>query len=193
MMRRGLVRQINALHRQGLRHRFITPRVMRCHCRLKQARLMRVAVSAFFSICSIRPPPSRKWSVSPDRAGGIVVLDTDWSTLSIDTEGSEIERRLARFETEHMHQNGYAGRQLHRILKRQLLVDMVLEMRSDYTTNYALARQVMQLDNCEAMALAAGIVTAEELRRWQRSLAQAEAEDIFFCSLTMMLVAGRKP
>lgn len=128
------------------------------------------------------------------RAGGwIVVLDTDWGTLSIDTEETEIERLLARFQAERMRQNGYAGRQLWRLFKRQQLVDIVLDMRADYTTDYALMRQVLQLEDCEARALRASMVNEEELQRWQRSLAHAEAEGVLFCSLTMMLIAGRKP
>jgi ubiquinone/menaquinone biosynthesis C-methylase UbiE len=128
------------------------------------------------------------------RPGGwIVVLDTDWGTLSIDTEETEIERRLARFETERMRQNGYAGRQLYRLFKRQQLVDIVVEMRPDYTLQYTLMRQVLQLDDCESRALRAGMVSVEELQRWQRSLAQAAAGGVFFGSLTMMLIAGRKP
>jgi hypothetical protein len=58
---------------------------------------------------------------------------------------------------------------------------------------YTLMKQVLQLDDCESRALRAGIVSVEELQRWQRSLAQAAAEGIFFGSLTMMLIAGRKP
>jgi hypothetical protein len=46
---------------------------------------------------------------------------------------------------------------------------------------------------CESRVLQAGIVSVEELQRWQCSLARAEAEGVLFCSLTMMLIAGRKP
>ena len=100
---------------------------------------------------------------------------------------------MARFQAERVHQNGYAGRQLWRLFKRPRLVDIVLDMRADYTTDYALMRQVLQLEDCEARALRAGIVSMKGLRGWQRSLAQAEAESVFFCSLSMMLIAGRKP
>jgi hypothetical protein len=37
------------------------------------------------------------------------------------------------------------------------------------------------------------VVTEEELQRWRRSLEQAEEEGVFFCSLMMTLVVGRKP
>jgi hypothetical protein len=36
------------------------------------------------------------------------------------------------------------------------------------------------------------VVTEEELRRWRWSLEQAEEEGVFFCSMMMTLVAGRK-
>jgi ubiquinone/menaquinone biosynthesis C-methylase UbiE len=128
------------------------------------------------------------------RAGGwIVVLETDWGTLSVDTEESEIERRVACFEAECMRQNGYAGRQVYRLFKRQGLVEIVLEMRPDYTMHYTLMKQTLQLEECESRMLRAGLVNVEELQRWQRSLAQAEAEGVFFCSLTMTLIAGHKP
>ncbi len=131
------------------------------------------------------------WVTRP--GGWIVVLDTDWGTLSIDAEETEIERRLARFEAQRMRQNGYAGRQLYRLFKRQLLVDIVLEMRADYTAYYTFMRQVLRMEECESRALQAGMVSVEELQRWQRSLAQAEVEGVLFCSLTMMLIAGHKP
>jgi ubiquinone/menaquinone biosynthesis C-methylase UbiE len=128
------------------------------------------------------------------RPGGwVVVLDTDWGTRSIDTEEIDIERRLARFETEHMNHNGYAGRQLYRLFRQQQLVDIVLEMRPVHSTSYPFIRQGMQMEDCEAKALAAGVVTTEELQCWRRSLAQADAAGVFFCSLLMTLVAGRKP
>jgi hypothetical protein len=100
---------------------------------------------------------------------------------------------VARFQAECMRQNGYAGRQLYRLFKRQRLVDIVLDMRADYTRHYTFMRQVLQIEECESRALQAGLVSVEELQRWQCSLAQAEAEGILFCSLTMMLIAGRKP
>jgi hypothetical protein len=72
-------------------------------------------------------------------------------------------------------------------------VDIVLELRPDYTTHYPLMKQVLQMEDCESRALRAGMVSVEELQHWQHSLAQAAAEGVLFCSLTMMLIAGRKP
>jgi SAM-dependent methyltransferase len=95
------------------------------------------------------------------RAGGwIVVLERDGGTLSVDTGESEIERRIARFETERMRQNRDAEGQLYRLFKGQPLVDIVLEMRPDYTTHYPFMRQVLQLEDCESRALTCAYGTA---------------------------------
>ena len=142
----------------------------------------------------VNPAAALAEMIRVTRPGGwVVVLDTDWGTRSIDTDEIDIERRLVRFETEHMNHNGYAGRQLYRLFRRQQLVDVVLEMRPVHSTSYPFMRQGMQMEDCEAKALAAGVVTAEELQRWRCSLAHADAEGVFFCSLLMTLVAGRKP
>lgn len=123
--------------------------------------------------------------------GWVVVLDADWGTLSIDTPEVDIERRLARFHNERLLNNGYAGRQLYGLFKRQRLVDVTVEIRPIYLTNYPLARYAGLLDPTEREALATGLVTEEELHRWRQSLERAEAEGSFFAQVNTVLVAGR--
>ncbi|MFN8487407.1 MAG: methyltransferase domain-containing protein [Caldilineaceae bacterium] len=125
--------------------------------------------------------------------GWIVVLDTDWGTLSIDTPEVDIERRLVRFQAERLVHNGYAGRQLYRLFKQQQLAEITVEMHPGFSTSYAFGRQYVSLDAAEKNALAAGVITADELARWHAALEQAEAANAFFSSVSMMLVAGRKP
>jgi ubiquinone/menaquinone biosynthesis C-methylase UbiE len=123
--------------------------------------------------------------------GWVVVGDADWGTLSIDTSEVEIERRLVRACAEREHNNGYAGRQLYRLFKRQQLVDITVESRPVQFTNYALLRYITSMDTVERDALVAGLITEEELHRWQQSLEQAEAEGAFFAHANGVLVAGR--
>jgi ubiquinone/menaquinone biosynthesis C-methylase UbiE len=127
------------------------------------------------------------------RPGGwIVINDADWGTLSIDTPEIAIERRLVRLEAD-MHNNGYSGRQLYRLLKRQHLADIVIEMVPGYLTHYALAEQVIGPAKLAQEALRQSVITEEEAQRWSASLAQADAEGVFFASITGVLIAGRKP
>ncbi len=124
--------------------------------------------------------------------GWVVVLDADHSTLSIDTSEVDIERRLARARTERSLNNGYAGRQLYRLFKRQHFTDITVEIRPVYFTSYVLARYSNNLDVVEHDALVAGLVTEEELQRWRQSLEQAEEAGEFFAHINTILVAGRK-
>ena len=125
--------------------------------------------------------------------GWVVVLSTDWSTLSADTPQVEIEQRLKSYRLEHHVHNAFAGRQLYRLFKEKGLVDLAVEMCPIYVTDYAVGRRGALLDEVEEGALAAGWVTEDELRRWHESFEQADARGVYFGSITQTLVAGRKP
>lgn len=124
-------------------------------------------------------------------AGWIVVLDTDWSTLSIDTDLIDIERRLKRHHVAHGTHNGYAGRQLYRLFRQAGLTDIHVEMAPTFSTDYAGLRQTVLLGETEQAALAAGLITPDELAAWHGSLEQADAGDAFFGFFNQVIVAGR--
>jgi ubiquinone/menaquinone biosynthesis C-methylase UbiE len=128
------------------------------------------------------------------RPGGwIVVLDADWGSLSIDTSEIEAERRYVRFFAGHMAHNGYSGRQLYRLFKQRGLVDVSIRLCGVPFTDYALARQVLIMDRAEREAVASGVITAQDLDRLHAWWKQANADGVFFASMSMMLVSGRKP
>jgi len=124
--------------------------------------------------------------------GWVVVLDTDWGSLSTDSDDTDIERRLARFLAESSLHNGYSGRKLYRLFKQQNLTDISFEVFPVATPNYALARQGTQAERIEQEALKSGVITSKELHRWQTGLEQADSDGIYFCSVNLMLFAGRK-
>jgi ubiquinone/menaquinone biosynthesis C-methylase UbiE len=124
--------------------------------------------------------------------GWVVVLDTDWGSLSTDSDETDIERRLARFLAESSLHNGYSGRKLYRLFKQQNLADISFEVFPVAIPNYASARQVTQAERIEQEALKAGVLTARELHLWQASLEQADSEGVYFSSVNLMLFAGRK-
>ena len=126
------------------------------------------------------------------RPGGwVVVWDTDWGTLSIDTPEVDIERRLVRVKAERVVNNGYAGRQLYGLFKRQQFAYIDMEIHPVSFTDYTLLRYASVMDTVERDALAAGLVTEEELHRWQQSLLEAQNTGTFFAHVTGVLVAGR--
>jgi hypothetical protein len=142
----------------------------------------------------LQPEQALAEMVRVTKAGGwVVVLETDLGTASIDASEVDIERRLIRCLAEQQLNNGYAGRQLYRLFKRQHLLDIPVELFPQYLTAYPLARQIFLLDQVEPVALATGLITQDELHRWQTSLEQADRDGLFFASFSMVLVAGRKP
>ena len=141
----------------------------------------------------LNPAQALSEMIRVTKSGGwVVVLDTDWGSLSTDSDETEIERRLARFLAESSLQNGYSGRKLYRLFKQQNLADISFEVFPVATTNYALARQSTLAERIEQEALKAGVITSEELHRWRTGLEQADSEGIYFCSVNVMLFAGRK-
>jgi ubiquinone/menaquinone biosynthesis C-methylase UbiE len=127
------------------------------------------------------------------RPGGwVVVWDTDWGTLSIDTPEVDIERRLVRFKAERVLNNGYAGRQLYGLFKRQQFADIAVEIHPVSFTDYSVLRYASVMDTVELDALEAGLVTEKELHCWQQSLTEAETTGTFYAHVTGVLVAGRK-
>jgi len=128
------------------------------------------------------------------RPGGwIVVLDADWGSLSIDTSEIESERHYARFFAAHMAHNPYSGRQLYRLFKQQGLAEVSVQMCGVPFTDYAYARQVMLMDRFEREAGVSGVVSAQDLERLHACWEQADADGVFFASMSMILVSGRKP
>ena len=125
--------------------------------------------------------------------GWIVVFDADWSTLSIDTPEVDLERRLLRYRLEHLLNSGYVGRQLYGLFRRQQFTEISVELRPLYLTDYALGRYGSHLDVLEAEALAAHVITEQELSRWRQSLEQAQAQGAFYSHIMGVLVAGRNP
>ncbi len=77
--------------------------------------------------------------------------------------------------------------------RSQGLVDLRVEALAFAFTDYALARQANFFDPVETEALAAGVITPDELHRWHESLERASAEGVFFGTGSGVLIAGQKP
>ena len=124
--------------------------------------------------------------------GSVVVLDTDWGSSCIDTSEIDIERRLTRFNADHMFHNGYSGRQLYRLFKKEGFVNISFDVFPVVVTNYHFTRQIWAIDRLEREALARKILTEVELKKFQIELEQADADGNFLAYVCMTLVAGQK-
>lgn len=125
--------------------------------------------------------------------GAIAIVDADWATLSIDSDETELERRLVHFFVEQMVRNPNSGRHLYRMFKSRGVQELRIEASAVFLTDANTAREHLRLDRIAQEALAAGVVDGAELRRWHDSLARAADAGTFFASLNVVTLSGRLP
>jgi SAM-dependent methyltransferase len=129
-------------------------------------------------------------AVRVTRAGGrVVVADTDWATLSIDVEEAELERRLTRVHVARF-ANGFAGRQIPRLLRGAGLVEVRVEHHVLPLDGAALG---FLLAPTEQWALATGMLTYAEWLRWRFSLARAMTGGLGQAYVVLVLASGTRP
>ena len=125
------------------------------------------------------------------RPGGRVVLaDADWATASVDFDDAALERRLLAFFAERLRPNGFAGRQLYRLLRQAGLDDLAVEVMPMVHADLSQSPYGEWLPK---EAVAAGIATSAEAERWRRELQAREQRGEYFSSVNMIIVAGRRP
>lgn len=127
------------------------------------------------------------------RGGRVVLIDTDWSSFSIDTPEVELEARIRTFVLDRVLRNGRAGRQLRRLMTELSMTEIAVEAHTRPITSVAAFRWMAQLDTVERAALTAGILTTDELARWTTWMLQTEREGTFFCTHTQVVAIGRVP
>lgn len=127
--------------------------------------------------------------------GWVVVIDTDWGSLSIDTLAvdTDAERRFACYIAGTAVHNGYSGRTLYRLFKQQGLTEISFELFPVALTRSLLVYQATQADRTEQEAIADGILSVEEVQRWRTNQDRADAEGVYFASVNLLLIAGQKP
>ena len=124
--------------------------------------------------------------------GRIVVTETDWASVSCDSDETETERKLARFRAEHILNNGYSARKLVRQFKAKRLTDINLEIFPLHTANMDLFHFLTLQDTVDQQALATGAVTEVMLNTWRADLDRRKRDGVFFGSVNIIMVAGRK-
>jgi SAM-dependent methyltransferase len=127
------------------------------------------------------------------RPGGrVVVMDTDWGSRSVDAPDSALERRMALALAELCLANGYSGRRLYGLFRRQGLADVRVEVIPTQVTSYGLWRLLSRMEMVEQEAVRAGMLAEAEVRRLDESLKERDREGTFFAVTNLMLVAGRR-
>jgi len=124
------------------------------------------------------------------RSGRVVIADSDWATASVDFSDPMLERRLLTFFADEVRPNGYAGRQLYGLVRRSGLSDVTCEVIPIVQTQLS---QTPFGNWLREEALKAGIASEDELNTWRDELEKRSEKNEFFCSVNMVVAAGKKP
>ena len=124
--------------------------------------------------------------------GRIVIVDTDWPSLSIDTPLIKTERLLNNFRIKKVITNAFAGRGLYRLFKLHRLTDIEIDIFPLYTSNLELFYFLSAQEAVEQKALQDKEIDQQQLDQWRLSLQQASADGTFFSSINIVMVSGCK-
>jgi ubiquinone/menaquinone biosynthesis C-methylase UbiE len=127
------------------------------------------------------------------RPGGrVVVFDTDHFSVTMDSLERDIWQRLARYRCEHRITSPWATQQLYRLFREAGLTDLTVEPRSNAVLDLEFADLALGWEALVTDAVAAGVVTADEVARLRASMEADAASGTFFGYWTMILMAGTK-
>lgn len=125
--------------------------------------------------------------------GGVMVMvDTDWGSLSANTGADGIEQRLVRFRAEEYLVNGYSGRRLYAQLQRLPLEKLHVETTAVHTVDGDVWRFLTKSDRVAELAFERGRVEAGEYEHWCAAMEQTCEQQSFFGSVNVVTIAAVK-
>lgn len=140
------------------------------------------------------PLPTFREMLRVTRTGGyILVLDTDYASMSIALDEHELERRFARVALEHSVQNGYAARELPLLFQQANLDDVDAAVYPVLYTDYEIARDLGRFDEIERLALDLNLLNHSELEHLHASGERAAANGSFIAQVNLVMVVASKP
>lgn len=142
----------------------------------------------------LNPAPTFREMLRVTRPGGyVVVVDTDYATISVAVDEHELERRFARVNVEHTVNNGYAAREMPLYFQNQNLDEIEIEVMPFFFTDHALSRELGRFADTEPLALETGTFNQAELEQWRASCERAAQQGGFLVQINLVIVAGRVP
>jgi ubiquinone/menaquinone biosynthesis C-methylase UbiE len=121
--------------------------------------------------------------------GTIVLVDTDWASVSVNFSDLELERRLIGFFRDHVRPNGLAGRQLPTLIQQSGFIDAEAKVMSILIPAFV---ETPFKDWLVGEALKAKIATSEELAKWCTELELKTQQGAFLFHVGTVLVFAKK-
>ncbi len=124
------------------------------------------------------------------RAGGrVVAIDPDQDTLVADVTDAELLRKVKDFRRDRNLCNGSIGRQLPRLFRQAGLVDVECEAATLVLTD---PHDAFGFTTWPRLMHAAGLLTDEEVARWEAGVDAAVDRGDFLYAVTFFIASGTK-
>lgn len=124
------------------------------------------------------------------RPGGrIVLMDTDFTTASVDFEDAALERRMMQYCALRLRPNGLIARQFYRLLKTHGIQDVRVQAHTMTMTDpdeTPFGRYLAET------ALKEGYLTHDEAQHWISTIDRLAQQGVFFSTLCIYIVSGAK-
>ncbi|MFP5259275.1 MAG: methyltransferase domain-containing protein [Acidobacteriota bacterium] len=124
--------------------------------------------------------------------GAVLAVEPDWGTFVVDSDLTDVARRLARFWADSF-RCGWIGRRLGRLLAEAGLEAIEIFPRSLVLRRLEAAEAVYDLSETADRAVAAGLVSQAGAAMFTAEQRRRDAAGTFFSSLTFFMAVARKP
>lgn len=122
----------------------------------------------------------------------LVIVETDWASLSIFTENHEIEKKLINYLVYKFINNGLASRLLIEYLCSVSFKNIHTEMFPSVIPSYHMANQFIKLEEIANKAIKEGDLEKDVYLKWLKQVHQSDLKRNFKCCLNMLTVSARK-
>lgn len=116
----------------------------------------------------------------------LVVIETDWHSLSFYTEFVEVERKINTYLTDVKVNNGYAARKLTSYLKKSNFQNINFQIHPFVINTLEEANEYFWLEKIIKEAADKGYITNEECMSFYDELQNANDKSYFSCSINLV-------
>lgn len=129
--------------------------------------------------------------VTKNNSGKITVMDPDWDTLTINSLNTKVTRMVVHQNSDNM-THGQSGRFLLSMFKQRNLKEIGLQPYVVPVNNLNLAKIYVDLELAVETLVKKKKITDEEAKLWWNELEENDKKGLFYLTLTLFIVSGKK-
>jgi len=122
----------------------------------------------------------------------LVIIETDWQSLSFYTEFTDVQRKLSAYLTDSKVNNGFAARKLTSYLELSNFKEIKFEIHPFVVSTLEEANEYFWIEKMAKEASEKGFISESEYNAFYGALQQADNENYFACSINLVIASCTK-